>query len=231
MELEQNDEEKDNFWAEGSFIEGVNPDETQEKIKTMHKKHDEDMNYNCKKCNKKISAHNRDWHDCKCDECFNSEYFPEKDDAVENIEMDEELQEELKNFNPEEYSVLELCKENGTGINAINDANTEAFMPLLSIIEETIWRNYSKNNVLKDINIIESLKTLRNNIFSNNAKFNEMEKDILNQVKISLFFNNYDKRDLSLSISKVLKSVKLHRSTGGSRGYLNFISGFFEEME
>ena len=33
-------------------------------------KHDEEMNFNCKKCKKKISAHNNDWHGGMCDECF-----------------------------------------------------------------------------------------------------------------------------------------------------------------
>jgi DNA-directed RNA polymerase subunit RPC12/RpoP len=34
-------------------------------------KHDEEMNYSCKNCKKKISAHNNDWHGGMCDECFN----------------------------------------------------------------------------------------------------------------------------------------------------------------
>ncbi len=223
--------EKDSLWAKGSFVESVAPDEAQEKMKTMHKSHDEDMNYNCKKCDKKISAHNKDWHDCMCDECFNKEYFPENDDTNESMEIEEkELKEKLGNFNPEKYSVLELCKETGIGINTINDTNTEAFMPLLMAIEETIWRHYSEDGSLKDSDIIESLKNIRNNISSNDVKFNEMENNIITRIKLVLFLNNYDKRDLSLSISKVLKSAKLHRSTGGSRGYLNFISDFFEQM-
>ncbi len=43
-------------------------------VLTFHMKHDEDVNYNCKKCNGKISAHNRDWHKGMCDGCFNREY-------------------------------------------------------------------------------------------------------------------------------------------------------------
>jgi Zn finger protein HypA/HybF involved in hydrogenase expression len=31
--------------------------------------------FNCKKCNKKITSHNKDWHDYMCDECFNKTYF------------------------------------------------------------------------------------------------------------------------------------------------------------
>lgn len=67
---------RDSFWSEGCFIEKVYPND-EERMKTFHKKHDEEMNFNCRKCNKKISAHNKDWHDGMCDECFNRQYFPE----------------------------------------------------------------------------------------------------------------------------------------------------------
>jgi hypothetical protein len=67
---------EEELWEDGSFAETLGPIDIKEKMETFHKKHDEDMNYNCKKCNKKISAHNRDWHACMCDECFNKTYFP-----------------------------------------------------------------------------------------------------------------------------------------------------------
>ena len=68
-------EKEDSFWAEGSFAETMGPDEIKAKMRTFHMKHDEEMNFNCKKCDAKISAHNRDWHDGMCDSCFNRVYF------------------------------------------------------------------------------------------------------------------------------------------------------------
>ena len=62
--------EEDDFWAEGSFIESVSPEEMKQKERTIHMKHNEEMNYNCKQCNAKISAHNKDWHAGMCDKCF-----------------------------------------------------------------------------------------------------------------------------------------------------------------
>ncbi len=53
-------EENNNLWEKGAFAETLGSQDIKEKMKTFHKKHDEDMNYNCKKCNKKISAHNKD---------------------------------------------------------------------------------------------------------------------------------------------------------------------------
>lgn len=67
---------EDGFWSEGSFAQTMSGDEAERKMKTFHKKHGEDMNFSCKSCGKKISAHNRDWHGGMCDECFNKAYFP-----------------------------------------------------------------------------------------------------------------------------------------------------------
>jgi hypothetical protein len=69
--------ETDELWSDGAFMETLGPKDAKEKMKTFHMKHDEDVNYDCVKCNKKISAHNRDWHNHMCDDCFNKEYFPE----------------------------------------------------------------------------------------------------------------------------------------------------------
>ncbi|MBC8501301.1 MAG: hypothetical protein H8D38_06075 [DPANN group archaeon] len=73
--LENNEDE---LWKDGAFMETLGPQDVKEKMKTFHKKHNEDMDYNCKKCNKKISAHNKDWHAGMCDECFNKTYFSEE---------------------------------------------------------------------------------------------------------------------------------------------------------
>jgi len=68
--MENKNKEKD-FWEEEYFYETMDSIESKEKLKTFHKGHDEDMNFNCKNCDKKISAHNKDWHAGLCDDCFN----------------------------------------------------------------------------------------------------------------------------------------------------------------
>ena len=62
--------EEDSIWAEGTFIESVSVEEMKLKERTIHMKNTEEMNYNCKQCNTKISAHNKDWHAGMCDKCF-----------------------------------------------------------------------------------------------------------------------------------------------------------------
>ena len=162
---------------------------------------------------------------------FDQEHSSENE-VDDDLDSDEEseIQKQLENFNPEEHSVLKLCEDEGTGIEAINDDNNKIFMPLLMAIEETIWKYCSGDSSIKDKNIIESLKKIRDNLFSEEVEFNELEDEIIAKVKAILFFNHYDKRDLSLSISKVLNSAKRHRSMDGKKGYIRFISEFFEEM-
>ena len=63
-------EEDDSFWADGSFAETMSDEDWKLKERTFTMKHNEEMNYNCKKCNSKISAHNKDWHAHLCDKCF-----------------------------------------------------------------------------------------------------------------------------------------------------------------
>lgn len=65
------------FWAEGEFGETMTGEDAKKRMKTLHKKNDKNMNFSCKKCNKKISAHNKDWHDGMCDDCFHKAYFHE----------------------------------------------------------------------------------------------------------------------------------------------------------
>lgn len=66
---------EDSFWEEGSFTQTMSSYEMKDKMRTFHMKHDEEMNFNCKECNVKISAHNKDWHDEMCDGCFHKKYF------------------------------------------------------------------------------------------------------------------------------------------------------------
>lgn len=131
-------------------------------------------------------------------------------------------------FNTGKESILDLCDEEGTGFDAINDENDDAFYPILFTIEETIYLHYKKDFSLDDSQIIASLKTLRGNILSNKADYNALENAIIDKIKIAMHVNLYSKRDVLLSISKILNSVKLHRSMGGKRGYLDFIAEFVD---
>ena len=68
------EESEDDLWEEGSFAETLSP-ESEAKMRTFHMKHNEEMNYHCSKCDSLMSAHNKDWHNGMCDQCFDKEVY------------------------------------------------------------------------------------------------------------------------------------------------------------
>jgi hypothetical protein len=56
---EKAERESDRLWHSGVYIGSVSSEEMKKIKKTFHKSLKEDMDFNCKKCNKKISAHNK----------------------------------------------------------------------------------------------------------------------------------------------------------------------------
>ena len=78
MHVHGKDIEEPSIWSDGSFAETLGPEDMRKKMCTFHMKHDEEMNFNCSKCKTKISAHNKDWHNGMCDNCFNKN-FPTED--------------------------------------------------------------------------------------------------------------------------------------------------------
>jgi Zn finger protein HypA/HybF involved in hydrogenase expression len=61
----------EDFWEENSFAETMDAESFEKKKRTFHMSHDEEMNFSCKTCRAKISAHNKDWHAGLCGKCFN----------------------------------------------------------------------------------------------------------------------------------------------------------------
>jgi|SRR3989344_1512677 len=143
---------KDKLWEKGYFAETLGSKDMDEKMRTFDMKHDEEMNFNCKRCNKKISAHNNDWHNGMCDECFNKQYYPEN--SSENPFSEKNSMGECRS-----------CKEKFSGKN-INkhitkclenyEGEIEAF--LLKAFEGPFWVYFS---VPKDKKLIEVDRFLR----------------------------------------------------------------------
>lgn len=146
------------------------------------------------------------------------------------LNKDKEMKEELELFNSNEHLITELFKE-GTDYEFINDDNREMFYPLLLAIEESFLLHYDENTDLKDSDVIETLKRIRDNVDNTDFVFNELEKIIMMKIKAILYFNNYSKKDLLISISSLLKSVKFWKAKNGTRGYLNFIDEVLGDLK
>ena len=72
--ISKDENSEENLWEEGGYVKKIKPEEMEDKMRTFSMGHDEEMNFNCKDCNAKISAHNKDWHEELCDSCFNKKY-------------------------------------------------------------------------------------------------------------------------------------------------------------
>jgi len=144
--------------------------------------------------------------------------------------MGKEICKKVEEFNPDENPIVDLCCEEGSGFDFIDDSNRELFYPLLMAIEETVVLYFRENQNMKDMEIVESLKKIRDNLFDKSFEFNQLEQQIIRKIKRILFLNCYNKKDVLLSVSNILNSAKRHRAAGGARGYLTFIVKMFDDL-
>ncbi|MBU2638561.1 MAG: hypothetical protein KJ955_06305 [Nanoarchaeota archaeon] len=112
----------------------------------------------------------------------------------------------------------------------IDSNNTGYYEPLLMAIEQAIYGYYQECPSLKDKNVIASLKNVRNNLCSDFEE-GSLEQGIVFGLKAGLLAYRYSEAEVLACVSKVLNSAKLHRAESGSRGYLGFISKFFDNPE
>lgn len=72
--ISKDENSEESIWGEGGYAKKIEPEEMKDKMRTFSMGHDEEINFNCKNCNAKMSAHNKDWHEGLCDICFNEQY-------------------------------------------------------------------------------------------------------------------------------------------------------------
>ncbi len=150
----------DEFWDKGSFVQSLSSEDLKAKESTFHQTPNENMNFNCKKCSIKISAHNKDWHEEMCDECFNKIYFPIDKEEIK------ELINELKKYDNEKGYKLEyknIKKKLEPVIKALIDIGEKAldFLHPLLMHEET-WSSSFTLEILKGIKNKKSIPYLIN---------------------------------------------------------------------
>lgn len=136
-------------------------------------------------------------------------------------------------FNYEELEKIRLCEITIEKLPVIiNDFNIKEYEIILSEIDSLIYDYYQKNKSIKDTDIIENLKIVRDN-FDDKFEKLSLSHILVSAIKSFLLVSErkYSVEEIKLCISKVLNSVKYHRKESGSRGYLNFISEFFENPE
>ncbi len=94
------------------------------------------------------------------------------------------------------------------------------------VMESAIMQFYRSHREIRDEEVLASLKDIRD--APGHPSDDELSEEIRDEIrKILVKTHKYDERDVSLAASYVLNSVKRHHSSGGSRGYLEFMDGIF----
>ena len=138
----------------------------------------------------------------------------------DKIEAPEISREEL-----ERADIRDLVNDNNEPV-IIHDKDNERYFPLLYAIESAIANYYWSHPSLRDVDVICALKNIRN-MFKNEFKpANELELEIISNLKSSLYINDFSKNETIACVKRVLNSVKRHRAVDRKRGYLNFIIDF-----
>lgn len=116
----------------------------------------------------------------------------------------------------------------------IDDSNVKEYLPLLYWIERLIFEYSEKYPSLKDRDVIELLKNVRDGIWKGYEGGNDFERFFITGLKLNLFDLvrlRYTRGEISACLSHVLNSVKRRRKLDGDRGYLDFIRDYFQRME
>ena len=205
---------KGNLWARGSFIQGIKPEEIERKEKTIHMKNDEDMNYDCKECKKKISAHNRDWHDGMCDACFDSAHSPEGEEEFIPL-----------------ADLLEKDTKKALAIKSLLDREME-YADYLGAIEYAVADHFSEKGDITDSEVAEALKKIRDNYLQGMDFFKtELEKDIVMGLSLALQDMPITHHELKLVLNYILWSIDNRSWMCDPQGYVKWISYTLETMD
>jgi hypothetical protein len=116
----------------------------------------------------------------------------------------------------------------------IDDSSRGEYLPILFSIEQLIFTEYEENPSLKDGDVMELLKNVRDGIWKDYEGKNELERGFITGLKLEVFRLSglrYTKGEVSACISHVLNSVKRHREHGHERDYLEFLKDFFKGGE
>lgn len=114
----------------------------------------------------------------------------------------------------------------------IDDSNRAEYFPLLYQIERLIFEYHQKHPEIKDGDVIELLKNVRDKVWSGYEGKTGFEEAFILGLKLVVFSLSdlgYTKGEVSACISHILNSVKRHREEGCKQSYLEFIEDFFKK--
>ena len=129
-------------------------------------------------------------------------------------------------FSTREHTLFGLMRFDKIPGFSLNDKNFDGYQLLLYAIESAITYCYQSNSSIRDIDVINSLKRIKDNLPMEEAK-DDLDRNILYRLKFALHKlrrqKKYTMDEVRAVVNYILRSVKNHHFDG-SRGYLEFIT-------
>jgi hypothetical protein len=106
------------------------------------------------------------------------------------------------------------------------DIKSDEFVPLLAAIEEqVVLHNLEEEPSLSDGPVLLIMKQL--GMDPDHEPAEPLGKRIHGSLRLCLSLNEYSPQNLKSAFRQISKSIQLHTSVGGTRGYVSFIREFF----
>ncbi len=110
------------------------------------------------------------------------------------------------------------------GPEPVLEVDSDRHLPLLQSIEVAIVDVATEHRDTTDAKVLRLLDGLIERLEEEAP--GSMRTRIQDRLRLELSLRNWSRSEVLACLRKVRKSVKVHRSGGGERGYLDFISGF-----
>ena len=140
------------------------------------------------------------------------------DDAAAKIDI-------LHGEQRETYQLKPLGELYGAGPGGSVDPKNDAYMPLFLGIEEEIAKFDATQRRLTDADAALALNAL--GMSPEAPSPDPLVQRLQCALRLNLSLNEYSRSQLRQVIRRISRSVERHTESGGGRGYLNFIQGFF----
>jgi hypothetical protein len=102
----------------------------------------------------------------------------------------------------------------------------EIYLPLLMAIEVEIKKAYGSNPRMRDIDALRAVQEAKRLLKRGKIKTSNLTGSIVMSLQQVTQTNDYSPEEAEMCLSHIATSIRRHRRVDGSRGYLDFISGY-----
>ncbi len=102
----------------------------------------------------------------------------------------------------------------------------DTYLPLLLAIEKEIKGAYDSKPRMRDIDALRAVQEAKRLLKQGKTKQSNLAGSIVMSLQQVIKVNGYSPEEAEMCLSHIAASIRRHRRVDGSRGYLDFISGY-----